>query len=183
MVVNRSGLRLNNELKKAVSSSDEYEEFITFLQFYKKERNMLTLRLRTIETVISDFSAKGGKITIENGVYTCSLDDTSYRVVYGSTGEVAEYSVKLGGKKGRDTVTQMHKLFFAVAVKPLYTDRLADVERALKNLENDNIIRGNVELRRLIRDDKYLTVSAIGRTDISKEDSDDPFGIFGDDDQ
>lgn len=177
----KAQIRLNKELKKAVHSAEEYEDYLTLIQFLTKERSILATRLKRIEMAISEFYSAGGDITSEDGVVKVSFGELKYVIVFDENGDVEQYSVRNPGDKYETEYA--HKIFFCSYIRPYYQTRVKNIEDQLADLDNDNTLRGICELRDVIRGDRWLTTSAVSGIKIQKEEDVDPYGVFDEEDE
>lgn len=176
---NNPNFRLSTDLKKAIHSSDEYDDYITLHQFLTKQQSVLAERMKRIVKVLADFETSGGKIKTEDKTTTIELGKLRYTVTYREDETVEKYTVE--NPDEQESVEQIHKIFFAGYILPLYESKLNEINKQLTDLDNDNTLKGIFEIRKAIRRDKYLTTAAISGTVIQSEDDVDPLGIFGDD--
>lgn len=175
---NKAGLRLNQELKKAVLSSDEYDDFMILVQFLVKQRSLLVLRMARIVEELRSFEEMGGCIDFDEGTVTVELDTLRYTVEYRSDGSVARYTVD--NPENSDAATYVHRIFFAAYIRPIYADKIRLLDEQLTNLDNDNTLKGIGEIRKSIRGDRWLTIEAVRGTSIQTEEDADPYKIFED---
>lgn len=173
----KAQLRLNKELKRAVHSGDEYEDYLTLVQFLVKERSILALRLQRLESALAEFYTAGGKITEEDGTVNVTFGDLQYVIKFGPGGDVEHYSVRNPGGKGETEAA--HKMFFCTYIRPYYESRVKVIDEQLADLDNDNTLRGICEIREAIRGDRWLTMSTVSGVDIQREEDIDPYGVFG----
>lgn len=176
---NKIGLRLNQELKKAVLSSDGYDDYVTLVQFLTKQRSLLMTRMIRVIEELHNFEKMGGIIDFDNDTVTIQLDTLKYTVEYREDGSIGRYSVE--NPDNSDAVEYVHRIFFAAYIRPIYADKLQLLDEQLDDIDNDNVLKGMGEVRRAIRGDKYLTVEAAAGTSIQLEEDADPLGLFGGD--
>lgn len=176
---NNSGLRLNPELKKAVMSSDEYDDYIILVQFLTGQRSLLYSRLERITGMLNEFELNGGIIKNDGNVTTIEFNTLCYTVEYRDDGSVGKYTVE--NPDNSVAVDWIHRIFFAAYIRPIYADKIDGLNEQLRDIDNDNVLKGIGEIRRSLRGDRYLTTAAISGASIQSEDDVDPFGIFGDD--
>lgn len=178
MTAPKMPFRFNNELKKAVHSGDGYEDYKTVYQFLQEKIDVLQYRLNRMQKHIDDFYGRGGTIESEDGSHVVSIDASKIRITYDGDGDVTGYSVE-GLKGRREYVWYMLGLFFSTHLMPIYGQIVEDTREQLRDIDNDNILRGIAEVRDLIRGDRYLTSAAVSNMKISAEEDVDPFGIYG----
>lgn len=179
MATPKPQLRLSTELKKAVHSREEYEDMMTLVQFMVKERSEIALRLSRISAQLEIFVAAGGRIVNEDKSTTITFGDLTYSIRYNDDGDVCEYTVR--NPSNTIGVDHVHRIFFCAYIRPWYLQKLQQIEEQLADIDNDNTLRGIAEIRKAIRGDKWLTISAISGTAVQSEEDVDPYGIFGDD--
>ena len=162
--------KLNRELKKAVHSGDGYDDYMTVYQFQQQKLAMVRNALRRAKHRIDDFFYDGGEILqTEENEFRAAIDGVELRVVYDDDGDVSEYSIT--GMKGKSQVAKkILNLFFDEHLIPIFEDIILLTDEQLKNMDNDNTLRGLFELRDIMRSDKYLTAAAISGLDIAMED-------------
>lgn len=177
----RAQLRLNTELKKAVHSSDEYEDYMALVQFLVKQKTILALRLSRIIEQLEWFEASGGSITHDPDLKCTSIQymDLEYTVEYRDDGSVSKYTVV--NPDNQVAVEYVHKIFFCAYIRPMYSDKIDLIDEQLADIDNDNVLKGIGEIRKSIRGDKYLTTAAISGASIQSEEDIDPYNIFGGD--
>ncbi len=183
MVIKKPQMKLNRDLKKAIHSGSGYDDYMTIYQFQMQKLAILRKTLRDMKYSITDFYEDGGEVsqTEEENVFHATLDGVELRVVYDHEGNVDEYSIT-GMRKKPDVAKRILNLFFNEHIIPIYEGIIATTEEQLKDLDNDNTLRGLYELRDIMRGDKYLTAAAISGLEIVSEDDRDIFaGIFGGD--
>lgn len=152
---------------------------MTFVQFLRAKITLLTDRKAAAEVELESFRAMGGKAVYdaENGTYTVSHGETVYTVRYGKDGTVAEYNVR--NPLNKESMSLLHRVFFATYMLPKYEAIIESTQETLRNLDNDSTLRGMGEMRRIIRDDNYLTVAAVSGVGVDVEKDDNPFAVLG----
>ena len=182
MAAKKPQIRLNNDIKKAVHSGNGYEDYMTVYQFLKCKQDMLTRALRRIKHRMEDFYYDGGEVFQEDdSTFHASRAGVDLRIVYDGEGDVTEYTVT-GIKKKSHVAERILYQFLDELFVPFFENAIAVTEEQLKNLDNDNTLRGLCELRDLIRKDTYLTTAAISGLDImSEEYRDNLIGLMEDD--
>lgn len=175
MAAKKPQAKLNRELKKAVHSGDGYDDYMTVYQFQQQKLAMVRNALKRAKHGIDDFYYDGGEIIQgADNVFIAVMDGVELRVVYDKDGDVSDYSIT--GMKGKSQVAKrILNLFFDEHLIAIFEEIIKLTEEQLKNMDNDNTLRGLFELRDIMRSDKYLTASAISGLDIAMED--DP-GLF-----
>lgn len=177
----KAQIKLNRELKRAVHSGDEYDDYQAIMQFLNKQRSILAFRLRRIEMAINDFYNAGGEMEKVDNVLNVSFGDLRYTVVYNSLEQVEEYHVKHPGNKNE--VEYCHKIYYCSHMRPKFASTIKKLDEQLADLDNDNTLRGIFEIRNAIRGDRWLTMSAVSGVGIQREDDIDPYGVFGREDE
>lgn len=174
--------RFSRDLKKAVHSGEGYDDYMTVYQFLQEKIGILQYRINRMQKHIDDFYDEGGVITHDGNVYTVELGESKITVLYDESGSVTGYSVE-GLKGRREFVWYMLGLFFSTHLMPIYQKIIDSTQEQLKDVDNDNILKGISEIRDLIRGDRYLTAAAVSNLKIASEDDVDPFSMFsgGDD--
>ncbi|MBQ7701246.1 MAG: hypothetical protein IJT54_02470 [Candidatus Methanomethylophilaceae archaeon] len=173
-------MKLNRDLKKAIHSGSGYDDYMTIYQFQMQKLAIIRKTLRDMKHSINDFYEEGGETyeTDENE-FCASIDGVTLHVAYDDEGNVIEYSIK-GMRKKPDVAKRILNLFFYEHIIPIFEDIIETTQEQLKNLDNDNTLRGLYELRDIMRGDKYLTAAAISGLEIVSEDDRDIFAdIFG----
>ena len=173
-----AGLRLSREVRQAVHSGDGYDDYVTMYQFEHAKMNELNHRIARMEQAIQAFYDDGGEISQQGDLdFTISYDSVRLHIIYDTDGQVSAYSVE-GMRGRRATVKRILGLFFSIHLLPYYRQILDTTEDQLKDIDNDNVLKGISEIRDLIRGDKYLTTAAISSVGLSQEEGEDPFGIL-----
>lgn len=173
----KSQMKLNSQLKKAIHSSDEYEDYMTLVQFLVKEKSILSLRMARIIAKLSSFEAGGGVIEHQEGGTRVSYGDIVYVISYREDGSIRRYYVD----NPDDSVgaEYCHEIFWCSYIRPYYADKIAQIDKQLADIDNDNVLKGIGEIRKLLRQDRYMTAAAISGTMIQSEEDLDPYGLFG----
>lgn len=182
MAAKKPQVRFNNDLRKAVHSGDGYSDYMTVYQFLVQKLNGMKDLLRRSKHFIQDFYLEGGEVRQEDkGVFHASIDGVDLRIVFDGDGDVSEYSVT-GIKRKKDVAKRILNLFFYEHLIPMVEDIILTTEEQLKDMDNDNTLRGLSELRDIIRGDKYLTSMVVSGVEIAtEEDRNELFSLLEDD--
>ena len=183
MTAKKPQIRLNRDLKKAIHSGNGYDDYMTVYQFQMQKLALIRTTLKKVKHRIEDFFLDGGEICREDDidVFHATLDGVDLRVVYDEDGDVSDYSIT--GMKGKgDVAKRILNMFFDEHLISILGDIISVTDEQLKDMDNDNTLRGLFELRDIIRGDKYLTAAAISGIDIAtEEDRNELFGLMEDD--
>lgn len=177
----KAGLKLNRELRKAVHSGDQYEEYKTTYQYNLGYMAWVREIISRMEAEIDAYYADGGALeVIDEHDWHLVIGDTEMDIRLDDDGNVQEYTRRhVHGHMPE--VRRMQMMFFAANMLPIYKQILETVQECQKDLDDANIVKGLSEIREIIRGDKYLTVAAVSGVGISEEEDIDPFRIFTDD--
>lgn len=170
-------MRLPREVKRAIYSGEGYENYKTLVQFHTRTQTLLEARIHAMEEFTSEFYESGGTMEETEDGCTVAMGETRYTVAFGKDGRVARYSVE--NPLDEDAMRYLHGLFFVLYMLPIYRSTLEHVKRGLADMENSNVLKGLDQIRKVIRDDKYLTVAAISGLEVRVEEEVDPFEVFG----
>ena len=175
-------MKLNRDLKKAIHSGDGYDDYMTVYQFQMQKLALMRTTLKRIRRRLEAFFMDGGEIyPDEEGVFHASIEGVELCVVYDQDGDVSDYSIS--GIKGKSHVAKrILNLFFDEHMIPIFENLITLTDEQLKDMDNDNTLRGLFELRDIMRGDKYLTAAAISGIEIAtEEDRNELFGLVEDD--
>lgn len=175
-------IRVPPEVRKATVAGPGYEEYKKYTQFIGKCCSVIDSRLKLMKKATSDFYAEGGTCEKKDGAVTIALRDTVYQVAYAPDGRVVHYSCD---HPHGDTSDQLliERLFYCLVLTPRYEQLLATFKAESADLENDVTIRGIAEIVDAIRQDKYLTMTAVSGAGIVSDQDADPFQMFNQEEQ
>lgn len=181
MSMPKAQMKLNLELKRAVQSGDDYDEYVAIVQFMQKQRSKLAIRLKEMDAAIDEFYRTGGTMKQDENVLTISHGNLQYTIVYDADGQIVEYLVKNPGEHNK--LEYVHRIYFCAYWRPYFESKIKNLDEELADLDNDNTLRGIFEVRKSIRGDRWMTMSALSGVNIQKEEDIDPYGIFSREDE
>lgn len=175
----RTPIKFAGETKKAVLMTDLYEQYETMVQFYAAEIAELRARRAVLEEVLEDFGGEGGTVDYDEEAHRArvELGEVSYEIHYDAGGEVDEYTVR-NPAGDHEAVTRLHYVFYASLFLAKLDAAAEEVEKKIRDLENDVLIRSMGRVGRVLGDDVYLTAAAVTGLDLRTDADVDPLGIY-----
>ena len=168
-------VRLNNEIKKAIHSGDGYHEFKTLMQFYGEMKTAAEKVRKDMDNNVQRFLSIGGDLQYaDDGMIIATYSKVTLGIRFDDEDkEIAE--IKYVNDTKLKIMSDLADVIYQFKMIPHVDDMMQMIQDMNVDLENDNALRGLVEIRNTFRSDPHLT--AFGISGISLKNPDDKEGF------
>jgi hypothetical protein len=166
-------IRLTKELRRAVMSGDNYRQLRNALEILDDLEAIYQMRLRENIDAVATFNEMGGVYTrLEDGRYEFKIRDTSLTLTPDEHNNIRQTAILYDPSRDRERMDAILGMIVAIQQRTDNEGMIEEIGEFRERVQKQATIKGNDELRRLIRGDTGLTILAISGMDEAEDEED-----------